>query len=234
MAEAAPSAAAPRAAAAARHAPFRGLSPATEAGKHGSGTVVASPRSRDSRQSYGVATARRYPPHYGHGGGHYPWSDPWWWNSYPYSFGFFLWDPFWYGASYPVYGGYYGGGYCGGGGYDDPGYGYGSSGYGLYGSLKLKVKPRDAEVYTDGLFVGHVDDFDGLFQKLNLESGPRRHRDPGGGVRNALDRRANRVRRDGHVSRRPATSPVAGRLRRDRCTSAQCDGVLSARGTPSA
>jgi hypothetical protein len=140
----------------------------------GSGTVVASPRSRDGRQSYGVATARRYPPHYGHGGGYYPWSDPWWWNSYPYSFGFFLWDPFWYGASYPVYGGYYGGGYYGGGGYDDPGYGYGSSGYGLYGSLKLKVKPRDAEVYADGLFVGHVDDFDGLFQKLNLESGPHR------------------------------------------------------------
>ena len=99
-----------------------------------------------------------------------PWADPWWWNSYPYSFGFFAWDPFWYGASYPVYGGYgYGGGY----GYD-AGYGYGSSGYGLYGGLKLKVKPRDAEVLVDGYFVGRVDDFDGLFQKLNLESGPHR------------------------------------------------------------
>jgi PEGA domain len=135
-----------------------------------SGTVAASPRSRGDRQSYGVATARRYPPHPPHGGGYYPWSDPWWWNSYPYSFGFYAWDPFWYGASYPVYGGYgYGGGY----GYD-AGYGYGSSGYGLYGALKLKVKPRDAEVFVDGYFVGRVDDYDGVFQKLNLESGPHR------------------------------------------------------------
>jgi hypothetical protein len=134
------------------------------------GPVTASPRSLGDRQSYGVATARRYPPHPPHGGGYYPWSDPWWWNSYPYSFGFFAWDPFWYGASYPVYGGYgYGGGY----GYDEN-YGYGSSGYGLYGALKLKVKPRDAEVFVDGYFAGHVDDFDGVFQKLNLESGPHR------------------------------------------------------------
>jgi hypothetical protein len=133
------------------------------------GSVTASPRTRGDRQSYGVATARQHPPHPPHGGG-YPWGDPWWWNSYPYSFGFFAWDPFWYGASYPVYGGYgYGGGY----GYD-AGYGYGSSGYGLYGGLKLKVKPRDAEVLVDGYFVGRVDDFDGLFQKLNLESGPHR------------------------------------------------------------
>jgi hypothetical protein len=134
-----------------------------------SGTETASPRTRGDRQSYGVATARRYAPRPPHGGGYYPWSDPWWWNSYPYSFGFFAWDPFWYGASYPAYGGYgYGSGY-------ESGYGYsGGSGYGLYGGLKLKVKPRDAEVFVDGYFVGRVDDFDGLFQKLNLESGPHR------------------------------------------------------------
>ncbi len=133
--------------------------------------VSASPRSRGDRQSYGVATGRQYPPYHG-GGGHYP-TDPWWWYGYPYSFGFFAWDPFWYGASYPAYGGYYGygGGY--GGGYD-AGYGYGSSGYGLYGALKLKMKPRDAEVFVDGYFVGRVDDYDGIFQKLNLESGPHR------------------------------------------------------------
>jgi PEGA domain len=107
--------------------------------------------------------ARRYPPY--HGGGYYP-TDPWWWYGYPYSFGFFAWDPFWYGASYPAYGGYYGG--------YGADYGYGSSGYGLYGALKLKVKPRDAEVFVDGYFVGRVDDFDGVFQKLNLESGPHR------------------------------------------------------------
>jgi len=132
--------------------------------------ATAGPRSRGDRQSYGVATDRRFPPHHG-GGGHYP-TDPWWWYAYPYSFGFFAWDPFWYGASYPVYGGGYYGAY-------DPDYGgeYGyssSSGYGLNGALKLKVKPRDAEVFVDGYFVGRVDDFDGMFQKLNLESGAHR------------------------------------------------------------
>jgi hypothetical protein len=134
-----------------------------------SGTETAGPRTRGDRQSYGVATARRYPrPSHGGGGGYYyPYSDPFWWNSYPYSFGFYAWDPFWYGASYPVYGGY-------GAGYGSA-YGYSSgSGYGLNGGLKLKVKPRDAEVFVDGYFVGRVDDFDGLFQKMNLESGPHR------------------------------------------------------------
>jgi hypothetical protein len=143
-----------------------------------SGAVTANPRSRGDRQSYGVATDRRFPPHHGGGGGHYP-TEPWWWYGYPYSFGFFAWDPFWYGASYPVYsGGYYGAYDPGYGGYD-PGYGGGDdystgSGYGLNGSLKLKVKPRDAEVLVDGYFAGRVDDFDGMFQKLNLASGPHR------------------------------------------------------------
>jgi hypothetical protein len=36
------------------------------------------------------------------------------------------------------------------------------------------VKPRDAEVRVDGYFVGTVDEFDGAFQRLNLESGPHR------------------------------------------------------------
>ena len=54
----------------------------------------------------------------------------------------------------------------------DPGYygyyGYGAPRYSAYGydddlgSVKLKVKPRDAEVYVDGYFAGHVDDFDGI------------------------------------------------------------------------
>ena len=42
------------------------------------------------------------------------------------------------------------------------------------GTLKLKIKPKDAEVYVDGFFVGVVDDFDGLFQKLHVETGPHR------------------------------------------------------------
>ena len=95
---------------------------------------------------------------------------------YPLSYGFF-WDPWWgYGYPYGGYGGYgfsagYGGGY---------GYGYGSYGayqgptYQIYGGLRLKVKPREAEVFVDGYFAGVVDDFDGAFQQLNLDVGPHR------------------------------------------------------------
>ena len=42
------------------------------------------------------------------------------------------------------------------------------------GALKLKIKPREAEVYVDGYFVGVVDDFDGIFQRLHIESGAHR------------------------------------------------------------
>lgn len=69
------------------------------------------------------------------------------------------WMPAFYGYPYGAgYGGSYGGGY------------YQSRGYGL-GSLKIKVTPRDAEVYVDGYFAGHVDDFDGFWQSLKLDSG---------------------------------------------------------------
>jgi hypothetical protein len=89
-------------------------------------------------------------------------------------------DPWWYG---PGYSGYYGG-------YYDPWYGgyptygtYGTYGYPQGGSsyyqedeglLRLKIKPRDAEVYVDGYFVGVVDEFDGVFQRLHIESGTHR------------------------------------------------------------
>jgi PEGA domain len=52
-------------------------------------------------------------------------------------------------------------------------YRYGS--YGTYGypvgELRLKVHPRDAQVYIDGYYAGRVDDFDGVFQSLRLEEG---------------------------------------------------------------
>ena len=69
-----------------------------------------------------------------------------------------------------AYGGYYGG-------YFDPWYG----GYDPYvppptrgdeGAIKLKITPKEALVYVDGYFAGVVDDFDGLFQRLHVESGP--------------------------------------------------------------
>ena len=79
-----------------------------------------------------------------------------------------LWyDPFFLGS--PGYYGYYG-------------YGYGpcvlpvsdlrrGRGYDRSGSIRLQVSPRQAEVFVDGYFAGTVDDFDGVFQRLNIEPG---------------------------------------------------------------
>ena len=39
------------------------------------------------------------------------------------------------------------------------------------GELRLDISPRDAQVYVDGYYAGTVDDFDGAFQSLKLESG---------------------------------------------------------------
>jgi hypothetical protein len=96
-----------------------------------------------------------------------------------------------YGYPYSGYGGYYGGFYSGyydpfydpwyGGypsAYDGGGGGYSqTSGYAVGnddGALRLKIKPRDAEVYVDGYFAGQVDEFDGMFQRLHIEPGAHR------------------------------------------------------------
>lgn len=47
---------------------------------------------------------------------------------------------------------------------------YGAARY--YGDVRLRVRPRFAEVYVDGYYAGVVDDFDGVFQRLTLEVGP--------------------------------------------------------------
>jgi hypothetical protein len=57
-------------------------------------------------------------------------------------------------------------------------YGYGG-GYSYYGrglnydigEVRIDVRQRDAQVYVDGYYAGTVDDFDGTFQSLRLESG---------------------------------------------------------------
>ena len=81
-------------------------------------------------------------------------------------------DPFspWYG-SYRSYGNYGYGAY----GYPSYAYGYPPS-YATFadGELRLKIKPRDAQVFVDGYYVGIVDDFDGIFQRLHLDSGVHR------------------------------------------------------------
>ena len=126
-------------------------------------TAVAGARPRNEEPVTGQAVARRpesgrsgagstvvvaQPGYYG--GGYYPWG---------------------YGGL--GLGGYYGGLYDPWW-YDDSPYPGSSNGYGYDGSLKLKIKPRDAQVYVDGYFAGRVDDYDGLFQRLTIDSGPHR------------------------------------------------------------
>ena len=53
-------------------------------------------------------------------------------------------------------------------------YGYPQYGQGYYydlGSVRLQVKPEATEVYVDGYYVGVVDEYDGVFQRLRLPSG---------------------------------------------------------------
>jgi hypothetical protein len=95
----------------------------------------------------------------------------------PTGLGYWAYDPWsWYG-----YGGWGGWGYYGNwSGYYgnwNGGYGYGAyvgpSGWSI-GSVRLKVRPRDAEVYVDGYYAGIVDDFDGAWQRLRLDDGGHR------------------------------------------------------------
>jgi hypothetical protein len=80
----------------------------------------------------------------------------------PYYYGFY--DPFWFG-SYGWYGaGWYGYPY----GYP---YAYQRGYYGGGASLKLEVTPKNAQVFVDGYYAGVVDDFDGIFQSLDLAPG---------------------------------------------------------------
>jgi len=164
-------------------APGRSLGITREAGAAGnpatSGRTYELPqysRSRGNQPVVGTAVPRGNQPIIRPGGGNY-WGYPYpyepypsWGYGYPYfgsfGFGLFAYNPYWWG--YPTYG--YGYGY----GYD---YGYGYAGGGQYadtGALRLKVKPRQAQVYVDGYFVGVVDQFDGIFQRLHIDSGGHR------------------------------------------------------------
>ena len=40
-----------------------------------------------------------------------------------------------------------------------------------YGGIRIQGAPRNAEVYVDGGYAGIVDDYDGVFQRLDLEPG---------------------------------------------------------------
>lgn len=148
--------------------------------------VPAYSRPRDGRTPVGNAVERRNPLP-GRGDGYYPsviydpYYSPYYRGGYGHGNQYSYWSPFGYGygLGYFSYDPYLFGGY----GYDPYGYGYGYDGYQGYraaeqyretGSLRLKVKPSDAQVLIDGYFVGVVDSFDGVFQRLGVDSGAHR------------------------------------------------------------
>lgn len=75
-------------------------------------------------------------------------------------------NPFFYSGFYgPFYSGWYPL-------YAQYPYPYGSYRYsGNWASARIEVKPREAQVYLDGYLVGMVDQFDGVFQRLDLPTG---------------------------------------------------------------
>ena len=137
-----------------------------------------------SRGGYGYhRNGGRFGHRRGYGGRYFGgYSHPRVYGSYFYLPGFSFGLGYGYGSyGYLGYGGYGYGDPYGGYGY---GYGYPYGGYGYYGGyarseaqlytgfLRLKVRPRFAEVYVDGYFVGVVNEYDGVFQRLRLEEGP--------------------------------------------------------------
>ena len=125
-------------------------------------------------------------------------------RSYPYGYGafglgYFYYDPYrWYPGYYGGYGPGYGPGYY-------PGF---SSGFGFdVGELRLQVFPRNAQVFVDGYYAGTVDDYDGTFQALKLETGPYQIRISAPGFEDLMfDVRINpgqKINYKGELRRRP-------------------------------
>jgi hypothetical protein len=110
-----------------------------------------------------VVGARHYSPYNFYRPYNYGFYGSWY---YPYGFsvgfgyGYGSWCcPYAYGYPYAWgYPGFYPGPY-----YYGPGY--------VGSSVRLQVSPREAEVYVDGFYAGKVDQFDGTFQRLNVEPG---------------------------------------------------------------
>jgi hypothetical protein len=71
-----------------------------------------------------------------------------WYSGYP-------WYPWGWGYPYYAYPYYYGPGYY----------------YSGWASLRIEMAPREAQVFIDGYFAGVVNDFDGVFQRLDVPPG---------------------------------------------------------------
>jgi hypothetical protein len=155
--------------------PMRAEGPATRMtpAEAGARAVPTYSRPRDGRTALGGAVERHEAPPRTGGTSviYYPWYSSFY-GSY--------WPGYGYGSRYGYGLGYYGFGYdpffLGGTYYGAPSYsagGYSTQQRGT-GRVRLRVQPTDAEVYVDGYFVGTVNDFNGLFQRLNLDAGPHR------------------------------------------------------------
>jgi hypothetical protein len=115
--------------------------------------------------------AYRYGYGYGYGYGYryaprpylvYP--APYGWRPYGYGPGWSL--NFYFGRPYAAYGYGYGAA---------PAYGYYAISPGVaYGALRIVDAPPNAQVFVDGYYAGVVDDYDGVFQHLNLQAGAHR------------------------------------------------------------
>jgi hypothetical protein len=146
--------------------------PSSQAGARGVAVPRTQAQLRHPRAGTGTGYFRHgypyhpyypYYPYYGYGYGGYPYYGYWGWPAY-------------WGLSVGFGYGYgYGAGYGYGPGY---GYGYGgdaySAGYAAASrsaSLRVLVDPVETRVYVDGYYAGIVDDFDGIFQRLNVSPG---------------------------------------------------------------
>jgi hypothetical protein len=86
----------------------------------------------------------------------------------PYYYRPYYYSPYYWGLHSGFYSPFFWGGY---GQYPYPYPYYRGWAYDNTGSARLQVTPRNTQVYVDGYFVGLVDDFDGSFQRLNVEAG---------------------------------------------------------------
>lgn len=132
---------------------------------------------RHDHHNHGRSRGYRYDNH-----GHGSWGHPVYvhpsrvWvphRAYPYGWRPYGYRPGWsvnlyFGPPRPAVG-------VGYGAYPAPGYGYYSVAPGVaYGAVRIVDAPRNAQVFVDGYYAGVVDDYDGVFQHLNLVAGPHR------------------------------------------------------------
>ena len=137
-----------------------GASSSGSQGGQSSGGSVTGAQARHPRA--GTGTGGR-----GYRGGRFYYGYPYRYNygfGYgPRSYAYFGYSPFWYDSYY-----------WGGGGYGYWGPVYGAGRYYDYDNraqLRIQVEPQKAKVYVDGYYAGVVDDYNGLFQRLNVSPG---------------------------------------------------------------